>query len=150
MPVNICYYVIMKNYMDSHIKPIRLDGLPEDLRLALKKVRIQRGWTQAELGKRIGLPQTHISGIETGKVVPRFDTLLDLIRALGRDLLLVPRELVPAVQALIRDYQRNEGETHEDGERPLYAKEDGSGYGYGEYGEGFEDGSGFGGGNYDR
>jgi hypothetical protein len=63
----------------------------------------------------------HISGIETGKVVPRFDTLLELVRALGRDLLIVPRELVPAVQALIRDHLHPSRDTDADeGERPLY------------------------------
>ena len=63
----------------------------------------------------------HISGIETGKVVPRFDTLLDLVRVLDRDLLLVPRRIVPAVQALIRDYRQPQIDPDgSDGERPLY------------------------------
>jgi hypothetical protein len=67
----------------------------------------------------------HISGIESGKIVPRFDTLLDLVRVLDRDLLLVPRALVPVVQALIRDHQRPEGSRDADeGEQPLYASED--------------------------
>jgi transcriptional regulator with XRE-family HTH domain len=141
----------MNRDIDLHIKSARLDGLPKELRLELKQARIQLGWTQAELGRRTGLPQAHISGIETGKVVPRFDTLLDLVRVLNRDLLTVPRELVPAVQALIRDYHRK-GDTADEEERPLYAieKEDGSGFGSGDYGEGFEDGSGFGDGNYDH
>ena len=52
---------------------------------------------------RLGLPQMHISGIETGKVAPRFDTMLDLVRVLDHDLLLVPRDLVPVVQSLTRD-----------------------------------------------
>ena len=65
----------------------------------------------------------HISGIESGKIVPRFDTLLDLVRVLGFDLLMVPRALVPAMQALIRD-QRNQEERRDDGERPLYAADD--------------------------
>ena len=57
------------------------------MRLTLIETRRKRGWTQAELGKRVGLPQMHISGIETGRVVPRFDTLLELVRILGFDLL---------------------------------------------------------------
>ena len=44
-------------------------------------------------------------------------------RALDHDLLLVPRELVPAVEALVRDHRRP-GEQREDGERSLYAAED--------------------------
>lgn len=80
----------------------RVKQLPESLRQALIEVRKRRGWSQAELGQKVGLPQMHISGIETGKVVPRFDTLLDLVRVLDYDLLLVPRELVPTVRALTR------------------------------------------------
>jgi hypothetical protein len=53
--------------------------------------------------------------------MPRYNTLLDLVRVLDYDLLLVPRPLVPAVQSLIRDHrQSGAGE----GERPLYASED--------------------------
>jgi len=92
------------------------------MRIELKEARKSRGWSQAELGRRAGLPQMHISGIESGKIVPRYDTLLDLVRVLDRDLLLVPRALVPAMQALIRDYQSPEGSRYaDDGEQPLYA-----------------------------
>jgi hypothetical protein len=59
------------------------------------------------------LPQEHISVIETGKIVPRFDTLLEIVRVLDRDLMLVPRPFVPAIRALVR------GEAGD--ERPLYA-----------------------------
>jgi len=104
---------------------MRLNGLPEALRRELIEQRHKRGWSQAELGQRLGLPQMHISGIETGKIVPRFDTLLDLVRVLDRDLLTVPRTLVPAVQALIRDHLRSDRDTDADeGERPLYAADD--------------------------
>ena len=88
-------------------------GLPQVMRVELIKARRELGWTQAELGKRVGLPQEHISVIETGKIVPRFDTLLEIVRILGRDLLLVPRPLIPAVRALVR------GESGD--ERPMYA-----------------------------
>ena len=67
----------------------------------------------------------HMSGIETGKIVPRFDTLLDLVRVLGSQLLMIPRALVPAVQGLIRDHRRPDRDTNADeGERPLYALDD--------------------------
>lgn len=105
--------------MSSHIKPARLGRLPDDLRSTLVAARAQHGWSQAELGRRVGLPQVHISAIETGKVVPRFDTLLDLVRVLDFDLLLVPRTLVPATQALIRDSLP--GAIASEDERPLYA-----------------------------
>jgi transcriptional regulator with XRE-family HTH domain len=108
--------------MQSYIKTRRLKRLPDALRKELVDARHKRGWSQAELGRRAGLPQMHISGIETGKIVPRFDTLLDLVRVLGFDLLLVPRSLVPAVQALIRDHHKPG--VDDEGERPLYAIDD--------------------------
>ena len=114
--------------MPSHIKSGRSGGLPEAMRRELVKARQKRGWSQAELGRRVGLPQVHISGIETGKVAPRFTTLLDLVRVLDHDLLLVPRPLVPAVQALIRDHRHPDAGETDGGERPLYAiDEDGDG-----------------------
>ena len=111
--------------MPLHIKTRRPNSLPEAMRRELIAVRQKRGWSQAELGQRLGLPQMHISGIETGKIVPRFDTLLDLVRVLDRDLLMVPRALVPAMQALIRDHRRADRNTDADeGERPLYGAGD--------------------------
>ncbi|HET7213250.1 MAG TPA: helix-turn-helix transcriptional regulator [Terriglobia bacterium] len=109
--------------MIKHIKPLRLEGLPEDMRRELKRVRAGRGWSQRELGRRLGLPQMHISGIESGRIVPRYDTLLELVRILGCDLLMVPRALVPAVQSLVRDHLREAGKGGSE-ERPLYAVED--------------------------
>jgi transcriptional regulator with XRE-family HTH domain len=113
----------MNTNITKHIRPLRLEGLPEDMRRTLKEVREKRGWTQRDLASRLGLTQTHISGIESGKIVPRYDTLLELVRILDRDLLMVPRALVPVVQSLIRDHlqpdQKGEGE-----ERSLYADGD--------------------------
>jgi hypothetical protein len=69
----------------------------------------------------------HISGIETGRVVPRYDTLLDLVRILDYDLILVPSEMVPMVQSLVRDQQRSRG-THgvgpDEEEQPLYTPDE--------------------------
>ena len=110
--------------MPTHIKQPRFEGLPEDLRHALVRARHANRWSQRELASRVGLPQVHISAIETGKVAPRFNTLLDLVRILGFDLLLVPRPLVPAVQALIRDSERSASPGAEEAEHPLYAAED--------------------------
>lgn len=120
----MCYVKsLMNKHIVPHIKPLRFDGLPKDLREALKRARTNRGWSQRELSARLGLPQMHISRIESGKIVPRYDTLLDLVRILDHDLVMVPRSLVPVVESLIRDRlrpdQQEEGE-----ERSLYADGD--------------------------
>ena len=53
----------------------------------------------------------------------RFNTLLELVRVLKYDLLLVLRSLVPAVQALVRDQNTSYDSNAAEGEHPLYAKD---------------------------
>jgi transcriptional regulator with XRE-family HTH domain len=93
------------------------------MRKELKEARNKKGWSQRELGRHLGLPQMHVSGIESGKIVPRFDTLLDYVRGLDYDLVLVPRSLVPAVLALIREHKASSKPGGEE-ERSLYAVDD--------------------------
>jgi transcriptional regulator with XRE-family HTH domain len=105
------------------MKPTRLQSLPADLRREIRETRKAKGWSQQELARKAGLAQRHISAIETGRIVPRYDTLLDILRVLDRDLVLIPRELVSAVQALLRDH-RNRTVHGESRERPLYATDE--------------------------
>jgi transcriptional regulator with XRE-family HTH domain len=119
----LIYYAIsiMENELRKDIKVWRPKGLPAEMRRALKEAREKHGWSQRDLAGRLGLTQTHISGIESGKIVPRYDTLLELVRVLGSDILMVPRALVPIVQSLIRDHLG--GQVAEGEERSLYADE---------------------------
>jgi transcriptional regulator with XRE-family HTH domain len=115
------YYIvsIMENDALKGVKSLRQKGLPSEMRRALIEARKERGWSQRDLASRLDIGQRHISGIESGKIVPRYDTLLEIVRTLDRDLIMVPRALVPLVQSLVRDHlkdQPGEGE-----ERPLYA-----------------------------
>ncbi len=103
------------------IKSLRLNRLPVEMRHSLKEARKKRGWSQRDLFSRIGLTQRHVSGIESGKIVPRYDTLLELVRILDHDLIMVPRTLVPVVQSLIRDHLKDQSGDGE--ERSLYADE---------------------------
>jgi len=115
------YYIVstMNNDVIKGIKPLRQKALPAEMRRTLIQAREKHGWSQRDLASRLSIGQRHISGIESGKIVPRYDTLLEIVRMLNRDLIMVPRPLVPVVQSLIRDHlkdQPGEGE-----ERPLYA-----------------------------
>jgi transcriptional regulator with XRE-family HTH domain len=101
------------------IKPLRQKALPAEMRSALTEARKRRGWSQRDLASRLGIGQRHISGIESGKIVPRYDTLLEIVRMLEHDLIMVPRTLVPVVQSLVRDHLK--GQPGEGDERPLYA-----------------------------
>ena len=62
---------------------------------------------------KAGVTQTQISGIERGGVDVRVGTVMKVARTLGLEMMFVPRELVPATQALLA------GEGAE--EQPLYA-----------------------------
>jgi transcriptional regulator with XRE-family HTH domain len=109
----------MNNDTTKGIKRFRQKALPVELRLALKDARKKHDWSQRDLARHIGIAQRHISGIESGKIVPRYDTLLELVRMLAYDLIMVPRALVPVVLSLMRDHGKDQ--TGEGDERSLYA-----------------------------
>lgn len=69
---------------------------------ALAAARSRAGLSQRELGARVGLAQSHVSKIEHAVVDPQLSSLVELSRALELELMLVPRQLVPAVRALVR------------------------------------------------
>lgn len=60
----------------------------------LREVRVASGISQGELAARANTTQSAISRIESGKVSPSVDTLRELLRLLGADLVLeaTPRE----------------------------------------------------------
>lgn len=75
-----------------------LSGLAEQLKAA----RAGKGLSQRALGQKVGVPQSHISKIESGQVDIKTSSLIELARALGLEPMLVPRRLAPAVEALSR------------------------------------------------
>ncbi len=68
----------------------------------LRSTREQRGLTQKELADRLGVRQRQISDLERSAMDPRFSTVQDVARALELELVLVPRQLVSAVEGLQR------------------------------------------------
>jgi transcriptional regulator with XRE-family HTH domain len=67
---------------------------------ALRSAREHAGLSQAEIGTKMGGSQAHVSKIEAGADV-RISTLANMARVLGFELMLVPNQLVPAVDALV-------------------------------------------------
>lgn len=68
----------------------------------LKSARTAKGLSQRALSERTGVPQSHISKIESGGTDIRLSSLTELARALDLDLRLVPRKALPAVDNLVR------------------------------------------------
>lgn len=77
----------------------------------LKAARQEKGLKQSALGEKLGLPQSHISKIEQGGTDPRLSTVTEMARLLDQELILVPRQLLPVIRALLRG---------EDSEGPIW------------------------------
>ena len=78
-----------------------------DIITTLATARQARGLSQAALAASTGMPQAQVSRIERGLNVPQVDTLENLAGALDLKLVLVPRQLGPAITALITDYLKS-------------------------------------------
>jgi HTH-type transcriptional regulator/antitoxin HipB len=74
----------------------------------IRQAREAKGLTQSGLGSRIGQPQSAVSRIERGGDL-RLSTLLEMARVLELEPMLVPKSLIPAVQALVGHATSQEG-----------------------------------------
>jgi len=74
----------------------------EHIVAALRAARAEKGLSQRDLSKQAGVPQSHISKIETGAVDLQLSSLIALARVLDLEVVAVPRKLVPAVQTIVR------------------------------------------------
>jgi len=68
---------------------------------SLKDRRLELKVNQSALGKKMGMPQSHVSKIEKGLSDPRLSTVSDMARLLDQELILVPREKLAIINALI-------------------------------------------------
>ena len=74
----------------------------EKLAATLKAARENKGLSQRALGARAGVPQSHISKIESGAVNLTVSSLTAIANALDLELALVPRKAAPAVRTITR------------------------------------------------
>ncbi len=74
--------------------------IPKSIGAALETARLGKGLSQRALSAKVGLPQSQISKIESGAVDARLSTVTEIARALDLELSLVPRTVLPAMQAL--------------------------------------------------
>jgi transcriptional regulator with XRE-family HTH domain len=73
----------------------------EHITQQLRAVREAQKVSQRELSERSGLTQSHISQIERGAMEPGLGSLVDLARALGLEVVLAPKKLMPAIRNLV-------------------------------------------------
>lgn len=73
----------------------------EYLAKTLKTARERKKLSQRALSKFVGMPQAQISKIENAVVDMKASTLIELSRALDLEVMLVPRQQVPAVKSIV-------------------------------------------------
>lgn len=78
----------------------------EQIAKVLKAAREGKGLSQRALAKLAGVPQSHISKIESGAVDLRLSSLVEIARALDLEVTLVPRKNLSAVQSIVRSSER--------------------------------------------
>ena len=95
----------------------------EDIARQLKEAREQKNLSQRLLSTKVGMPQSHISKIESGQVDLKLSSLIELARALDFEITLVPRKISHVVSSLIEGnenphspaYQLEEDERDDNG-----------------------------------
>jgi transcriptional regulator with XRE-family HTH domain len=83
---------------------------------SLRQARLAKGWSQRDLSAKAGIPQAHISRIESGAVDVKVSTLAEIARLLDLEVLLAPRASLPALEAVIREAEASHSPRH--GGRP--------------------------------
>jgi predicted transcriptional regulator len=89
-------------------KQIKMTYLNDQTIKSLREARQRKGFSQRELSAKSGLPQSHISKIESGAVDLRVSSLVALARvfALARvldlEIELIPKKAVLAVKSIVR------------------------------------------------
>ena len=78
----------------------------------LRCARKQAGLTQEQVAERAGISRPRYRDIEQGDAAARATTLINVARALGMELMLIPQAMVPGVNALLRP--------SEDEDRPAF------------------------------
>jgi transcriptional regulator with XRE-family HTH domain len=93
-----------------------------ELSVALTILRVVRGWTQHDVSKASGIPDSSISDYERGKKVPSLKTLERLTAAMGFSILSLQRtkRFIAAVrsESLLTDLQMEEQLTESPGFEP--------------------------------
>lgn len=70
----------------------------------LKATRKSRRLTQEQVADMAGISRSRYREIEAGTSVARTTTLINIARAVGLELKLIPQAIIPAVDALLRPH----------------------------------------------
>lgn len=76
------------------------------------QARTAAGLTQEQVAELAGISRPRYRDIEKGAAAARATTLMNIARALGLEMMLVPQTMVPAIEALMHP--------HDDDDRPAF------------------------------
>jgi transcriptional regulator with XRE-family HTH domain len=72
-------------FQDKDVERIQEEGSPQaQLASQIRMVRKERGWSQNDVAKRLGVIQQYVSRIESGRENMTLATLQKVSKALGR------------------------------------------------------------------
>ncbi len=93
------------------------DPLLKDLGRRLRKARQAAGLSQEEIARRANISRPRYRDIETGVAAARATTLVNVARALGMEMMLIPQAMVPAVQSMLQPAE------DDDDDRPAFTSD---------------------------
>jgi transcriptional regulator with XRE-family HTH domain len=65
----------------------------------LKQARLAASLTQEQIAEMAGISRPRYRDIETGTAAARATTLINIARALGLEMMLIPQSMIPAIFA---------------------------------------------------
>ena len=78
------------------------DPALQDIGAQIAQARRSAGLTQEQVANLAGITRPRFRDIEKGVAAARTSTLLNIARAVGLEVMLVPQPLMPAVRALLQ------------------------------------------------
>ncbi|WP_440408482.1 helix-turn-helix domain-containing protein [Neorhizobium petrolearium] len=96
--------VILKVMICLRIKMRPESESLQEIGRLLKTARKCLGLTQEQVADMAGISRPRYREIETGSAAARATTLINIARALGLELMLIPQAMVPAVDALLQPH----------------------------------------------
>jgi len=90
-----------------------------DIINSISEARKAKNLTQTELGKRLGLPQSYISKLESGRLDIRISTMIEIARYLNLEIMMVPTAMAPTMHSVMDTRTSTQKEP-----APLYTLDD--------------------------
>jgi transcriptional regulator with XRE-family HTH domain len=113
----ICLGIIYSTVIREHIMAPAPDPLLKELGLRFRTARMAAGLSQKQIALRANISRPRYRDIETGVAAARATTLVNVARALGMEMMLIPQAMVPAIQSMLQP------STDDDDDRPAFTSD---------------------------